>query len=105
MLVSQSEAEGAGVREREQVRRVVVVGGSIAGLLAAAALASPGRSVTVLERDALPVGPEPRPGVPQGRQPHVFLHRGLLAVGELLPGGDAALRAAGARHRVHRLAR
>ncbi|WP_162251725.1 NAD(P)/FAD-dependent oxidoreductase [Cellulomonas sp. Root137] len=96
MLVSQSEAEGAGVREREQVRRVVVVGGSIAGLLAAAALAGPGRSVTVLERDALPVGPEPRPGVPQGRQPHVFLHRGLLAVEELLPGVDADLRAAGA---------
>ncbi|WP_421742957.1 NAD(P)/FAD-dependent oxidoreductase [Cellulomonas sp.] len=96
MLVSQSEAEGADVRERYRVRRVVVVGGSIAGLLAAAALAAPGRSVTVLERDELPVGPEPRPGVPQGRQPHVFLHRGLLAVEELLPGVDADLRAAGA---------
>lgn len=96
MLVAQSEAEGAGVRERDEVRRVVVVGGSIAGLLAAAALAGSGRSITVLERDELPARPEPRPGVPQGRQPHVFLHRGLLAVEELLPGVDADLRAAGA---------
>ena len=45
---------------------------------------------------ALPDGPVPRKGVPQGRQPHVFLHRGLLAVEELLPGTDADLRAAGA---------
>jgi 2-polyprenyl-6-methoxyphenol hydroxylase-like FAD-dependent oxidoreductase len=81
---------------RDRVQRVVVVGGSLAGLLAAAALAGHGRSITVLERDELPTRPGPRAGVPQGRQPHVFLHRGLLAVEELLPGVDADLRAAGA---------
>lgn len=80
----------------EQPRRVVIVGGSVAGVLAAAAASGGGRSVTVLERDPLPEQPRPRSGVPQGRQPHVFLHRGLLAVEELLPGFRADLRAAGA---------
>ncbi len=34
--------------------------------------------------------------MPQGRQPHVFLYRGLLAVEELLPGIGVELRRAGA---------
>src|SRR5919205_511830 len=71
--------------------RVVVVGASMAGLLAAAACSGSGRSVTLLDRDDPPrTGddgePLPRAGVPQGRQPHVFLHRGLLAAETLLPG-------------------
>src|SRR5664279_1904848 len=66
--------------------RVVIIGASTTGLFAAAAVAGPGRTVTVLERDDLPSGPVPRPGVPQGRQPHVFLHRGVLAAEQLLPG-------------------
>lgn len=79
-------------------QRVVVLGASLAGALAAAAAASSGaaRTVTVLERDELPTTPRPRSGVPQGRQPHVFLLRGLLAVEELLPGFRDDLRAAGA---------
>lgn len=84
------------MRDRDEIRRVVVVGGSLAGTLAAAALAGAGRTVVVLERDVLPDAPGPRKGVPQGRQPHVFLHRGLLAIEELLPGVDADLRASGA---------
>ena len=66
--------------------RVVIIGASTTGLFAAAAVAGPGRTVTVLERDDLPSGPVPRPGVPQGRKPHVFLHRGVLAAEQLLPG-------------------
>lgn len=83
-------------RRREHPRRVVVIGASLAGAFAAAAVSAAGRTVTVLERDVLPAVPQPRDGVPQGRQPHVFLHRGLLAVDELLPGFRADLRAAGA---------
>ncbi|MGB7423825.1 MAG: FAD-dependent monooxygenase, partial [Ornithinimicrobium sp.] len=66
------------------------------GLLAAAACADSGRSVTVLERDDPPERPGPRRGVPQGSQPHVYLYRGLLALEELLPGVSAELREAGA---------
>lgn len=78
-------------------QRVVVLGASLAGLFAAAACAREGRAVTVLERDVLPRRPEARPGVPQGLQPHVLLHRGRLALGDLLPGLDDALLAAGAQ--------
>ncbi|MBM9468361.1 NAD(P)/FAD-dependent oxidoreductase [Nakamurella leprariae] len=74
---------------------VVVIGASLAGLFAAAAAAGSGRSVVLLERDDLPDEAVPRPGVPQGRQPHVLLHRGLLAMGELLPGIRTDLVAAG----------
>ncbi|MGB3687127.1 MAG: FAD-dependent monooxygenase [Ornithinimicrobium sp.] len=77
-------------------RRVVVIGASVAGLLAAAACADSGCSVTVLERDDSPQSPTPRRGVPQGSQPHVYLYRGLLALEEMLPGICAALREAGA---------
>ena len=76
-------------------RTVVVIGAAMAGLLAAAALARDGRTVTVLDRDDLPEIPAPRRGVPQGRQPHLLLHRGLRAVEDLLPGFTEELRAAG----------
>lgn len=83
-------------REHEP-RRVVIVGASLAGAFAAAAACGKGRSVTVLERDVLPTTrPAPRSGVPQGRQPHVFLYRGVLAVEQLLPGFGAEMLEAGA---------
>lgn len=85
-----------GRARRSPPRRVVVLGASLAGLFAAAACAGDGRVVTVLERDRLPVGPEPRPGVPQGRQPHVLIYRGLTALEELMPGLGSELAAAGA---------
>ncbi len=78
------------------VKRIVVVGGSTTGLLAAAALAGPGRDVTVVERDEFPQQARPRAGVPQSKQAHVFLYRGLLAAEELLPGLREDLLAAGA---------
>jgi 2-polyprenyl-6-methoxyphenol hydroxylase-like FAD-dependent oxidoreductase len=63
-------------------RDVMIIGASLAGLFAAAA----GARIMIIERDVLPDGPLPRKGVPQGRQPHVQLPRGLLAAEELLPG-------------------
>ena len=66
--------------------RVVVIGASLAGLLAAAASAAAGAETMIIERDVLPQTPEPRKGVPQGRQAHVLLHRGLLSAEDLLPG-------------------
>ena len=76
--------------------RVVVIGASLAGLFAAAAAAANGADTVILERDLLPETPEPRRGVPQGRQAHVLLHRGLLSAEELLPGLRADLIADGA---------
>ena len=67
-------------------RDVVIIGASLAGLFAAAAAATAGARILIIERDVLPNQPMPRKGVPQGRQPHVLLHRGLLAAEELVPG-------------------
>lgn len=72
----------------------VVVGGSIAGLLGAAALAGRFDHVTVFERK-----PCPEPGAslaPQGRMPHVLLLGGVEAIESLLPGFVEDLAAAGA---------
>ncbi|SHI25384.1 FAD-dependent oxidoreductase [Streptomyces sp. 3214.6] len=77
----------------------VVLGGSLAGMLAAAALASVADRVTVVERDELPVGPHPRKGLPQARHVHQLWSGGARAVEELLPGVTERLREAGA-HRL-----
>ncbi|MGX1133957.1 flavin-dependent dehydrogenase [Streptomyces glaucescens] len=77
-------------------RHAVVVGGSLAGLLAAHVLAGYADRVTVVERDRFPDGAKSRPGVPQSRHPHVLLEGGQVALESLLPGLLAELRAAGA---------
>lgn len=68
----------------------IVLGGSIAGLLSAAALARSSERVTVVDRDPLPVdGPQARlsrRGVPQGDQVHHLLSLGHRRIEELLPG-------------------
>lgn len=66
--------------------RAVVLGASMAGLLAARVLADSYRTVTVVERDALPAEPTPRRGVPQGKLIHALLARGAQVLEELLPG-------------------
>ncbi|WP_108934594.1 NAD(P)/FAD-dependent oxidoreductase [Streptomyces ardesiacus] len=63
----------------------VVIGASAAGLFAAAALADYA-DVTIVERDVLPGGPEPRRGVPQARHAHLVWSGGVLAFEDLLPG-------------------
>ncbi|MEU9985319.1 FAD-dependent oxidoreductase [Streptomyces sp. NPDC048045] len=77
----------------------VVLGGSLAGMLAARALASFADRVVVIERDTLPEGPRPRRGLPQARHVHQLWSGGARALEELLPGMTALLRAAGA-HRL-----
>jgi len=88
-------------------REVVIIGASLAGLFAAAAADAAGARTMIIERDTLPETPLARKGVPQGRQPHVLLHRGLLAAEKLVPGirEDLLNHDAVLRHRHHRLAR
>ena len=74
----------------------VVIGGSMAGLLAARSLAEAYERVTVIERDALPAGLEGRRAVPQGRHPHALLPHGQACLDALLPGFSAELATAGA---------
>lgn len=64
----------------------VVIGGSVAGLLAARALSDAYEQVTVVDRDELPIGNAARRAVPHGRQPHALIVRGQDAIEELLPG-------------------
>src|SRR5437773_9861526 len=54
----------------------VVIGASMAGLLAARVLTDHFARVTLVERDELPDGPLPRKGVPQARHAHILLVRG-----------------------------
>jgi 2-polyprenyl-6-methoxyphenol hydroxylase-like FAD-dependent oxidoreductase len=64
----------------------LVLGGSMAGLLAARTLSDFYDTVTVVERDDLPETAIDRRGVPQGRQIHGLLLRGAHALEDLLPG-------------------
>jgi 2-polyprenyl-6-methoxyphenol hydroxylase-like FAD-dependent oxidoreductase len=75
----------------------VVVGASIAGLLAARVLSDAYERVTIVERDRLPRVGEGRKAVPQGSHAHVMLASGQRAVEDLLPGITEELLAAGAR--------
>ena len=74
----------------------VVIGASMAGLLAARSLTEAYERVTVLDRDSLPPGPAGRRAVPQGRHPHALLPHGQACLDALLPGFSGELVAAGA---------
>jgi 2-polyprenyl-6-methoxyphenol hydroxylase-like FAD-dependent oxidoreductase len=74
----------------------VVLGGGMAGLLAARALADAYERVTVVERDVAPPAGQARKGVPQGRHVHQLLPRGQRVLEELFPGLSEELIAGGA---------
>ncbi len=64
----------------------VVVGASMAGLLAARVLSQTYATVTVLDRDQLPSSPETRRSVPQASHAPGLLARGRQILEELFPG-------------------
>src|SRR5262245_66655871 len=80
----------------ERFGHAVVVGGSMAGVLAARVLADHFERVTIIERDERASAPEPRRGVPQGKHAHALLLRGQRTVFRLFPGARHALMQAGA---------
>lgn len=83
-------------REPGQGRdHAIVLGGSMAGLLAARVLSDHFARVTVIERDDLS-RPGQRPGVPQGHHVHALLARGRQVLEHLFPGIGRQLLADGA---------
>ncbi len=76
-------------------QRAVVIGGGVAGLLAARVLTEAVDEVILVERDAWSDAPVHRRGVPQGRQPHLLLGRGREVLDRLCPGFSADVVAAG----------
>ncbi len=63
----------------------VVIGGSVAGLLAARVLSEHFEQVTIIERDTLTAEAETRKGIRQGRHEHGLLARGVAIMGEYFP--------------------
>jgi 2-polyprenyl-6-methoxyphenol hydroxylase-like FAD-dependent oxidoreductase len=76
--------------------RAVVLGGSMAGLLAARVLADAYAEVVVVERDELPPGAAHRRGAPQSRHIHGLLAGGQQALEALFDGLTAELVGLGA---------
>ncbi len=74
----------------------IVIGASMAGLLAARVLADHFAEVTVLERDADPPYAKPRKGVPQAMHAHGLLSSGRHIIESLFPGICDDLVGAGA---------
>jgi len=77
--------------------RAIVIGGSIAGLLAARALSDFAETVTIVDRDVPPTTAVPRKGVPQGRHVHGVLASGLDVLTFFFPNIIEELSADGAR--------
>src|SRR4051812_19879652 len=75
--------------------RVVVLGGSMAGLLAGRVLAESFAEVVDVDRDELTDGPGYRPSVPHGRHARGLVARGHQILEEQFPGLQDELAAAG----------
>ncbi|MFC9249773.1 NAD(P)/FAD-dependent oxidoreductase [Amycolatopsis thailandensis] len=77
-------------------KHAMVIGASLAGLIAARALADSFAKVTVVERDRLPCDADSRQGVPQDKHLHGLLAAGSEALEDLFPGLRSEMLAAGA---------
>src|SRR5690348_4769498 len=77
-------------------RHAVVIGASIAGLLAARVLSEHFEWVTIVERDRVSRGTEARKGIPQAQHVHVLLKKGASLLAEFFPDLSSTLVASGA---------
>lgn len=81
----------------QKTSHAIVMGGSIAGLLAARVLLNHFQQVTLLDRDRFPESPAARPGVPQSVHVHALLLRGQQILEQLFPGILTELQQSGAQ--------
>lgn len=68
------------------MKTALVLGGSIAGMIAARVLADHADGVWIIEPDLLEDAPVIRRGAPQGSQAHALLGKGRAVIEQLLPG-------------------
>jgi hypothetical protein len=93
-LISHRKRTPSGCKiERDHV---VIIGGSIGGMVTAAYLSKYFKRVTIVERDKLPDKPAARNGTPQSDHVHGLLLMGLNIFSEILPGLPEELVANGA---------
>jgi len=93
-LATVSEYEPSAVPKRGD--HAVVIGGSMAGLLAARVLTDGYDEVTILERDSMPHDSVARRGVPQANHVHAMLEPARVILNDLFSGYQEDLRADGA---------
>jgi 2-polyprenyl-6-methoxyphenol hydroxylase-like FAD-dependent oxidoreductase len=79
-------------------QHAIVIGGSMAGMMAAKVLSNYFEQVTIIERDSPHEGTQARKGVPQGNHAHVLLKRGEQALGRLFPGIWQEMEALGSQN-------
>jgi 2-polyprenyl-6-methoxyphenol hydroxylase-like FAD-dependent oxidoreductase len=75
--------------------KAIVIGGGIAGLLAARILSDHFSKTIILEKDRYPKEKGPRNGTPQANHIHVFLAKGMQTILDLFPGIEEKLLSQG----------
>lgn len=84
--------------------RAVIIGGGIAGLMAAKMLAEFYKEVVIVDKDDFPEQAKNRLGVPQSFQPHRLTPRGRMIMERLFPGLNDELLASGAPSSLNKIA-
>lgn len=67
------------------MKHAVIIGGGMAGLIAAAVAARHFKTVTLIDKDRFPDTPHPRKAVPQGHHVHALLKSGEIFLSDLFP--------------------
>ncbi|WP_282939949.1 FAD dependent oxidoreductase [Paenibacillus sp. RC67] len=79
----------------QQKGKVVIIGGSIAGLLTARVVSDYYEEVLIVDKDHFPKQPQERNCTPQAYHPHRFTNRGKTITARLFPGYEEDLLAQG----------
>lgn len=79
-----------------QKKKVIIIGGGIAGKLAARVLSDVYQEVIIVEQDSEATSPTPRKGAPQGNHIHALLHAGEHGLEKLFPGISESFYSTGA---------